>query len=478
MLLRSWSDRTRSPLSNKYDWYIGGSLSLAIKELTGREPEWFLSDVRDPDRAGLVAAEDALRRDYHVRLFNRKWIEGMMKEGYAGADQIAVHVSNTMGWAIMRDGSVSDDVWSEIAAVYVKDKYGLSLRQWFEAENPYAFQDMSEVMLESSRKGYWKAEPGLLRQRRRGIRAVRDPPRRRGRTPRRRQPENETIRRRNAPVRQIGGNRPTGGPISRSNPSAAACTGRGVNLRHGPGTWPRTRGRKQTCVGAIFCQDAGLRGGEIRPRTIRGQRRRRNPGGDPNHPPQRQKIGAGGDSQRRRRSGRPQMAAGGDCGDRTAAVGGRIPLSKGDAMSDFLVEILYVIASSLLLPVLLVLVAFMAGTLLTLGGLARELVERRRTMAAWRRFLADLRNGKVGPEEFYALPLSGYVERFRRETVATATEPAGCEEVPGRLGNRRCPPLGPPLAGHPRRPHAWPGRNVDPAGPSPDRTGRRPTWTS
>ena len=145
VLLRSWSDRTRSPLSNKYDWFIGGSLSLAIKELTGREPEWFLSDVRDADRAGLVAAEDALRRDYRVRLFNRKWIEGMMKEGYAGADQIAVHVSNTMGWAIMRDGSVSDDTWNEIAAIYVNDKLGLSMRQWFETQNPYAFQDMSEV---------------------------------------------------------------------------------------------------------------------------------------------------------------------------------------------------------------------------------------------------------------------------------------------------------------------------------------------
>ena len=164
VLLRSWSDRTRSPLSNKYDWYIGGSLSLAIKQLTGKEPEWYLSDVRDADRAGLVAAEDALRRDYRVRLFNRKWIEGMMKEGYAGADQIAVHVSNTMGWAIMRDGSVSDDTWNEIAAVYVKDKLGLSLRQWFETQNPYAFQDMSEVLLESSRKGYWKGEPGLVRE--------------------------------------------------------------------------------------------------------------------------------------------------------------------------------------------------------------------------------------------------------------------------------------------------------------------------
>ena len=105
-----------------------------------------------------------MRRDYRVRLFNRKWIEGMMKEGYAGADQIAVHVSNTMGWKIMREGSVSDDDLNEIAAIYVKDKLGLSLRQWFEAQNPFAFQDMSEVLLESSRKGFWKADPGLLRE--------------------------------------------------------------------------------------------------------------------------------------------------------------------------------------------------------------------------------------------------------------------------------------------------------------------------
>ncbi len=163
VLLRSWSDRTRSALSNKYDWYLGGSLSLAIQQLTGREPEWFISDVRDPDRASLVVAEDALSRDFHVRLLNRKWIEGMMKEGYAGADQIAVHVSNALGWSIMRKGSVSDDTWNELAAIYVQDKMGLSLRPWFDAENPYAFQDASEVMLEAARKGYWNAPPGTLR---------------------------------------------------------------------------------------------------------------------------------------------------------------------------------------------------------------------------------------------------------------------------------------------------------------------------
>ena len=105
-----------------------------------------------------------MRREYRVRLFNRKWIEGMMKEGYAGADQIAVMTSNTMGWKIMRENSVSDDIWNEIAAIYIKDKLGLSVRQWMETSNPFAYQEMTETMLESIRKGYWNADPSLSRK--------------------------------------------------------------------------------------------------------------------------------------------------------------------------------------------------------------------------------------------------------------------------------------------------------------------------
>lgn len=163
-VLRSWSDRTRSPLSNKYTWYKGGSLCLAITHLTGKEPEFFLSDVRDPDKTQMVVAEDALRREYRVRLFNRKWIEGMMKEGYAGADQIGVHVSNTMGWKIMRPKSVSDDIWEEIVNIYIRDSKNLNIREWFEAENPFAFQEMTEILLETIRKGYWQPNEATIRE--------------------------------------------------------------------------------------------------------------------------------------------------------------------------------------------------------------------------------------------------------------------------------------------------------------------------
>jgi cobaltochelatase CobN len=163
VVLRTWADNVRGPLSNKYTWYIGGSLSLAVKHLTGKTPEFLLSDVRDTDQIRMTPAEDAMKQELRVRLFNRKWIEGMMKEGYAGADQVAVMVSNAMGWEIMREGSVTDDVWKEIKSIYLDDRMKLSIREWFEAENPFAFQEVSEILLESVRKGYWKADEATVR---------------------------------------------------------------------------------------------------------------------------------------------------------------------------------------------------------------------------------------------------------------------------------------------------------------------------
>jgi cobaltochelatase CobN len=116
------------------------------------------------DNASVVASEDALRQDYRVRLFNRKWIEGMKKEGYAGADQISVMVSNTYGWKIMREKSVSDDIWKEIKSIYIDDSLNLSLKQWFETESPFAYQEILETMLEVIRKGYWNADPRTVKQ--------------------------------------------------------------------------------------------------------------------------------------------------------------------------------------------------------------------------------------------------------------------------------------------------------------------------
>jgi biopolymer transport protein ExbB/TolQ len=98
-------------------------------------------------------------------------------------------------------------------------------------------------------------------------------------------------------------------------------------------------------------------------------------------------------------------------------------------MTDSLVEVLYLIAGGLLLPVLLVLLALLGTTLVALGGLARESLERNKAAPAWRRFLRGLRSGDVASEEFYDFRWCGYAERFRRETAPFAEN---------NLGVRKC----------------------------------------
>jgi biopolymer transport protein ExbB/TolQ len=97
-------------------------------------------------------------------------------------------------------------------------------------------------------------------------------------------------------------------------------------------------------------------------------------------------------------------------------------------VTNALVDILYFIAAGLLLPVLLVLLGFMAATLVALGGLAREALLRRKSGRAWRQFLADLRTGDRGAEEFYGLPAGGYIERFRRQTAAFRDNPVAVKK--------------------------------------------------
>ena len=162
-VVRSWSDQMTGPLASRYTWLHGGALCLAVERLTGKRPEYVFSDVRDLDNAGMTNAEDALRREYRVRLFNRKWLEGMMKEGYAGADHMRFLVSNSFGWEVMRPGSVGNDTWNEMKKVLVDDKLNLGLRDWFDKNNPYAIQDAMAAMLEAARKGYWQADEAVLK---------------------------------------------------------------------------------------------------------------------------------------------------------------------------------------------------------------------------------------------------------------------------------------------------------------------------
>jgi len=157
-LIRVWASNMTSELSNHHAYEYLGGLNMAVKKLTGNEPEALIADVRDPEGAKMRQFEEVLATNLRSELLNRKWIQGMKDHDYAGAGHIAELVKNTFGWSVTRSSSVENGVWDDIRDIYTKDKYEMGLRDWFEKVNPHALQELTATMLEASRKGYWKTD--------------------------------------------------------------------------------------------------------------------------------------------------------------------------------------------------------------------------------------------------------------------------------------------------------------------------------
>ncbi len=135
--------------------YLGG-VALAVKAVKGSFPE--VEVARSNGKH--VWREDigeTLSVEMRTRYFNPKWIKGMMREGYAGAREMEKFVEYLWGWQVTTPFAVKDYQWKEAFDVYVKDKYGLNLKGFFNKSNPWAYQAITAWMLEAIRKGYWKA---------------------------------------------------------------------------------------------------------------------------------------------------------------------------------------------------------------------------------------------------------------------------------------------------------------------------------
>ncbi|MEZ4524384.1 MAG: cobaltochelatase subunit CobN [Desulfobacterales bacterium] len=137
--------------------YLGG-LSMAVRKESGKDPEVFVSMQRTLGQGHVEVLSATLGREMRSRYLNPKWIEGMKKENYAGAREMAEFLENMWGWQVTTPNAVDKSLWDQTYEVYVEDKYGQEIKEFFQKENPWAYQSMTARMLEAVRKDYWKAE--------------------------------------------------------------------------------------------------------------------------------------------------------------------------------------------------------------------------------------------------------------------------------------------------------------------------------
>jgi len=156
-LLRVWASNMTSQLSNHHAYEYLGGLNMAVKKVTGKNPDAFIADVRDPSGARIRDFEEVLATNLASELLNKQWIESLKKNDYAGAGHMAELVKNTFGWSVTRPESISQQAWNDIYEIYTKDRYQLGLNEWFEKVSPHAQQEIAATLLEAARKDHWHA---------------------------------------------------------------------------------------------------------------------------------------------------------------------------------------------------------------------------------------------------------------------------------------------------------------------------------
>ncbi|MDN3515271.1 MAG: cobaltochelatase subunit CobN [Candidatus Brocadia sp.] len=162
MVIHSRSTNLYGTLDNDDFFMYAGGLSAAVRELDGKTPELAVTNMMNPAKPEMTPIDKMIGMELRSRYLNPQWIEGMKKEGFEGANKMAEIVENMWGWQVTVPESMDAARWEQMFEVYVTDKYGMDLEEFFKEKNPYAYQSITARMLETVRKGYWQPAEEIL----------------------------------------------------------------------------------------------------------------------------------------------------------------------------------------------------------------------------------------------------------------------------------------------------------------------------
>ena len=153
---------TWGPVSLDHVYEFTGGLSLSIQDVTGKEPEAYMADYRNRTNRRLQGANQAIAVETRATILNPTFIKERMKGKEGSAQMFGKIFRNIFGWHVTRPSAINKELYNELYQMYIKDKENLGIKEYFMGTNPAAFQTITSVMLESARKGYWKASDEQL----------------------------------------------------------------------------------------------------------------------------------------------------------------------------------------------------------------------------------------------------------------------------------------------------------------------------
>lgn len=143
--------------SDDFFAYHGG-LIACVRDCSGEKPLSIAGQTADPQRPETATVERELARVMRSRILNPKWLEGLKRHGYKGAQEISTTFDTFFGW----------DATAQVAQNWMYDRFAQQFlldeqtRQWMEQVNDASVFQMAERMLEASKRGMWQASEEML----------------------------------------------------------------------------------------------------------------------------------------------------------------------------------------------------------------------------------------------------------------------------------------------------------------------------
>lgn len=121
---------TWGALSLDHVYEFMGGMNLAVRNVTGKDPDAYLADYRNHSNMRMQEVKEAIGIEGRTTIFNPAYIKKKMKGGASSASTFAEIVTNTYGWNVMKPKAIDKEMWDEIYNVYVKDKYHLGTKEF------------------------------------------------------------------------------------------------------------------------------------------------------------------------------------------------------------------------------------------------------------------------------------------------------------------------------------------------------------
>ncbi len=142
-------------LDHYYEFF--GGLAKSVELACGKKVALYISDTT---RAETITetVDAAINRGLRTRLLNPRWQAGLLAHDYHGVQKIAKRFENVLGLAATT-GAVTAQLFDDLEHCYVAD---VELSRKMAENNPHAYIDILNRLMEYYQRGYWQASAAQL----------------------------------------------------------------------------------------------------------------------------------------------------------------------------------------------------------------------------------------------------------------------------------------------------------------------------